>query len=220
MTLHRAASGALVFGAGTVQYAWGLDSNHDNDQGFTTPAASKDMQQATVNLFADMGVQPATIQSSLLLATQSTDTTAADIGDYLADCGSQLDPGVSATVTGTATDSGGGVVGGVEVSVNGGQTWHPASGRGSWTYSFTPTVAGALTILSRAVDDSGNIETPGPGVSVTAGTVTTYTISGTISPTAAGNGATVQLTGTSTATVTPTVRGHIHLAGWPPANTP
>ena len=34
MTLHRAASGALVFGAGTVQYAWGLDSNHDNNFGF------------------------------------------------------------------------------------------------------------------------------------------------------------------------------------------
>ena len=54
MTLHRAASGALVFGAGTVQWSWGLDSNHDNDMGFPTPAASKDMQQATINLFADM----------------------------------------------------------------------------------------------------------------------------------------------------------------------
>ena len=30
LTLYRAPSGALVFGAGTVQWAWGLDSHHDN----------------------------------------------------------------------------------------------------------------------------------------------------------------------------------------------
>ena len=34
------------------------------------------MQQATVNLFADMGAQPATLMSGLTAATASTDTTA------------------------------------------------------------------------------------------------------------------------------------------------
>ena len=29
LTLYRAPSGALVFGAGTVQWAWGLDNDHD-----------------------------------------------------------------------------------------------------------------------------------------------------------------------------------------------
>ncbi|MGO7984248.1 N,N-dimethylformamidase beta subunit family domain-containing protein, partial [Rhizobium johnstonii] len=29
VTLYRASSGALVFSAGTVQWAWGLDANHD-----------------------------------------------------------------------------------------------------------------------------------------------------------------------------------------------
>ena len=29
LTLYRAASGALVFGAGTVQWSWGLDATHD-----------------------------------------------------------------------------------------------------------------------------------------------------------------------------------------------
>ena len=29
LTLYRVASGALVFGAGTVQWAWGLDGNHE-----------------------------------------------------------------------------------------------------------------------------------------------------------------------------------------------
>ncbi len=50
LTLYRAASGALVFGAGTVQWAWGLD-NGRNVGSPPIPA----MQQATVNLFADMG---------------------------------------------------------------------------------------------------------------------------------------------------------------------
>jgi hypothetical protein len=28
VTLYRAPSGALVFGAGTIQWSWGVDSNH------------------------------------------------------------------------------------------------------------------------------------------------------------------------------------------------
>ena len=72
LTLYRAASGALVFGAGTVQWAWGLDANHDR----AGMAVDQDMRQATVNLFADMGAQPGTLQSGLVAATASTDTTA------------------------------------------------------------------------------------------------------------------------------------------------
>ena len=52
LTLYRAPSGALVFGAGTIQWSWGLDGVHD--RGGSTPDPR--MQQATVNLFADMGV--------------------------------------------------------------------------------------------------------------------------------------------------------------------
>ncbi|HEY3083257.1 MAG TPA: N,N-dimethylformamidase beta subunit family domain-containing protein, partial [Chloroflexota bacterium] len=55
MTLYRAASGALVFGAGTIQYAWGLDDAHDGGPGGATSDAR--LRQATVNLLADMGVQ-------------------------------------------------------------------------------------------------------------------------------------------------------------------
>src|SRR5205823_891533 len=63
LTLHRQYNNVgqanqtplgLVFGAGTVQWSWGLDSNHDNPFGFNNPAPSAAMQQATVNLFADM----------------------------------------------------------------------------------------------------------------------------------------------------------------------
>ena len=45
------------------------------------------MQQATVNLFADMGAQPTTLMSGLTAATASTDTTAPDIDDHLAVAG-------------------------------------------------------------------------------------------------------------------------------------
>ena len=71
LTLYRRPSGALVFGAGTVQWSWGLDD--DNAGQRTRPTAN--MQQATVNLFADMGVQPQTLMSGLTPATASTDTT-------------------------------------------------------------------------------------------------------------------------------------------------
>ena len=60
-----------MFGAGTVQWAWGLDDSNPNG----TPA-NKTMRQATVNLFADMGVQPATLRDDLSPATASTDTQA------------------------------------------------------------------------------------------------------------------------------------------------
>src|SRR5205085_4443280 len=72
LTLYRAASGALVFGAGTVQWSWGLDGTHNDTA--TTPDPS--MQQATVNLLADMGVQPGSLRPGLVAATASTDKTA------------------------------------------------------------------------------------------------------------------------------------------------
>src|SRR4029077_2446958 len=50
---------ALVFGAGTVQWSWGLDGIHD--RGGSTP--DRNVQQATVNLLADMLVQPGSLQS-------------------------------------------------------------------------------------------------------------------------------------------------------------
>ena len=83
MTLYRAASGALVFGAGTVQWSWGLDSNHDSKFGGANEAADVRMQQATANLFADMGAQGATLQSGLTRPSCSTDASGADLSDHV-----------------------------------------------------------------------------------------------------------------------------------------
>ena len=164
LTLYRAPSGALVFGAGTVQWSWGLDGHHDG--GTTTPDIR--MQQATVNLLADMGVQPATLQSGLTAATASTDKTPPTSTITSPAAGTTVQSGTPVTIAGTATDTGGGVVGGVEVSVDGGTTWHPATGRSNWSYTWTPGgTSGSVTIKSRAVDDSGNLETPAAGIAVT-----------------------------------------------------
>ena len=165
MTLYRRPSGARVFGAGTVQWAWGLDSNHDRG----SAAADVRMQQATLNLFADMGVQPSTIMAGLTPATASADANAAASTITSPAANATISPGSQVTITGTASDTGGGVVGGVEVSTDNGQTWHRANGREAWTYTWNAPVSGVATIRSRAVDDSGNMETPGPGVTVTVG---------------------------------------------------
>ena len=163
LTLYRAVSGALVFGAGTVQWSWGLDANHDRAG---TPIDAR-MQQATANLFADMGVQPATLQAGLAAGAASTDATAPISTITSPSAGATVPQGVPLAISGTATDAGGGVVGGVEVSVDGGTIWHPVSGRETWSYTWMPITAGSLTIKSRTVDDSGNLETPSAGVTVT-----------------------------------------------------
>ncbi len=160
LTLYRAASGALVFGAGTVQWSWGLDANHDRSG---TPT-DINMQQATVNLLADMHAQPATLQPGLVPATASTDTTPPTSHITSPATNTTVQTGGALTVTGTATDAGGGVVSAVEVSTDDGQTWHPATGTSSWSYTFTPQTIGKETILSRAWDDSGNGETPNAGI--------------------------------------------------------
>ena len=120
-----------------------------------------------MNLLADMGQQPATLQSGLTTATASTDTTA-PTSTITSPSNNATVPVDSLTVTGTATDTGGGRVGGVEVSTDDGTTWHRATGRESWSYTFTPS-SGTLKIRSRATDDSGNIESPGAGITVTVG---------------------------------------------------
>ncbi len=162
MTLYRADSGALVFSSGSVQYAWGLDNHHEIYQG----ATDRNLQQATINLFADMGIQPASLMAGLIPATMSDDAIGPVSTIISPLVGANIAAGATVTITGTAQDKGGGVVGGVEVSVDGGLTWHPASGTNNWTYTFSTRTAGQFTIVSRAVDDSGNLEQNGPRVTV------------------------------------------------------
>jgi hypothetical protein len=126
VTQYRAASGALVFSAGSIQWAWGLDSNHD---GPSEPADQR-MRQATVNILADMDAPATTIAPGLVATTKSTDTTPPTVNVSEPTSGSTIAQGSLVTVEGTATDNGGRVAG-VEVSMDAGASWHPADGRGT-----------------------------------------------------------------------------------------
>jgi len=176
LTLYRAPSGALVFGAGTVQWSWGLDdTNAWASSGAGPPAGSTpdpNMQQATVNLFADMGVQPTTLMAGLVPASASTDTTPPTSTIASPSQGATIPDGTQVTITGSASDAGGGVVAGVEISTDGGSTWHPAAISGpdaqsvGWSYAWVAHGYPAATIETRAVDDSGNLEKPSDATTV------------------------------------------------------
>ncbi|GAA3796642.1 DUF4082 domain-containing protein [Cellulomonas soli] len=152
LTMYRADSGALVFSAGSIQWSWGLDAVHDG----VGAAADPRIQQATVNLLADMGAQPTTLMSTLVAATASSDTTAPVVQVTSPTAGAAVANGTSLTVSGTATDAGGRVAG-VEVSLDGGTTWHPATGTATWTYTGVLSGNGAVQVLARGIDDSANI---------------------------------------------------------------
>ena len=103
------------------------------------------MQQATVNLFADMGVQPATLQPGLMPAIASSRTSiAADVDDHVA--GGRRDVSRRAR----RHDHRHGDRhrrrrrGGVEVSTDGGTTWQPANGRQTWTYTWLASGSGGI----------------------------------------------------------------------------
>ena len=161
LTLYKAASGALVFGAGSVQFVWGVETPNGSPSDPT-------MQQMMVNLFADMGnVQPATLISGLMAASPSADHSPPTSTITSPAPAANLADGSQVTITGTASDSGGGVVAGVEVSTDGGGTWHPATGTTNWSYTWTVHGHPDATIRSRAVDDSANLESPSAGTNVT-----------------------------------------------------
>jgi hypothetical protein len=125
------------------------------------------MQQATVNLLADMGVQPGSLQSGLAPASPSADAVAPVSTITSPSSGASVPAGQAVTITGTSSDTGGGIVAAVEVSVDGGTSWRRANGTTSWTFSWTPSTQGSVTLKSRAVDDSANLENPSAGVTVT-----------------------------------------------------
>ncbi len=161
LTLYKhPASGALVFGAGTVFWPWGLSDNHDGPPTPTDP----DIQQATVNVLADMGAQPSTLQPGLVLAVASTDALPPVSSINSPVNGATFMEGQSVVISGVASDVGGRVAG-VEVSVDGGTTLSPATGTTNWTYTWTAT-PGTHTIRSRATDDSLNSEASANSVTV------------------------------------------------------
>src|SRR5262249_41255678 len=107
---------------------------------------------------------PANLQRDLKPAEPSQDRTA-PISRITAPSSGDIVSNV-VKIAGTAADDEG-VVASVEVSTDGGATWHPAMGTSNWTYEWHPQAdLTSATILSRATDDSNNTEVPGAGARV------------------------------------------------------
>lgn len=168
LSLYRTESGSLVFGAGTTFWSWGLSDMHDSSP-YGAQIENTDLQQFTINMFADMGIQPGVtdamlISQGLKRASASDDHVAATASiDESQGHLAALSP---VTITGTATDDDhnaqtrDGKVAVVEVSVDGGTTWRVASttdGWATWSYTWQPASEGNYTVLARAIDDSLNI---------------------------------------------------------------
>jgi hypothetical protein len=160
LTLYRHTSGALVFGAGTINWAWGLDHEHDlqrlDEAGGPRYPADPRVQQATRNLLEDMGVHPATPQPELrsVEAPLGPPPVARILEPR---SGAALTMGEVVVVAGDA-HSASGVIGAVEVSTDGGVRWHPAEGRSAWRYTWLPANTGYTQIACRAVDDAGQLQ--------------------------------------------------------------
>jgi hypothetical protein len=157
LTLYRHSSGALVFSTGSIVWSWALDPVHDDPDGQQAPVDPR-LQQATVNILADMNVTPRTPQPGLVVSGPSEDATPPVAVIESPASEERHTFHLPIRVTGVASDEGG-VPSGVEVSVDSGASWRRAEGAARWTYEFTPRARGAVTILARAVDDSGNLQT-------------------------------------------------------------
>ena len=87
--------------------------------------------------------------------------------------GATITPEVNYTIKGSCSDTGGSSVKQVEISLDGGQTWHlvtplQTSDSGfTWSYLWQSPKEGTYNIKTRATDWVGNTETPGDGISVT-----------------------------------------------------
>ena len=163
MTLYKADSGAYVFSAGSVFWSWALDDFHVFGPvgPFEATPIDRNAQQAMVNLFAQMGVQPGSLQFDLYFAEKSSDFSAPASSISNLSAGQAVLAGQTLTISGTAQDVGGGVVMGVEVSTDGGISWQPAAGGPNWVYNWVvPNILGPTVVAARAIDDTINIETP------------------------------------------------------------
>jgi len=175
LTMYRSqGAGGLVFGAGTVQWSWGLDGHHDLVTGLDLKMGqncytlrvskdqfvgngNRDIQQATMNVLSDMDVVPMTPQLELVPSDASSDSEAPSLeGPIVAEFDAANHELI---LSGKVVDHGGGVAAAVEIFWMG--AWHPASTlalrTGTWTYKVPAQTAKSPKIDLRIADDSGNI---------------------------------------------------------------
>src|SRR5262245_18216102 len=113
--------------------------------------------------------------------------------------GATVPVGTQVAITGTASSAGGGTVVGVDVSVDGGANYSMATGTNAWSFNWTPSSPGPVTIKSRAVDNLANTQYPPPvrptttkPLTPSTSTITSLTAGATVTA-----GITVDITGTA-----------------------
>ncbi|WP_426734695.1 DUF4082 domain-containing protein [Glutamicibacter sp. 2E12] len=187
LTLYKAASGASVFSAGSVQWTWGLDQWHDGNGAEEDPR----MQQAEVNLLADMDALPSTLMGELAYPDAPKDLQPPTVQVTEAPA-SAVGFGDQVSVKGTASD-GQGQVAAVEYSFDAGQTWKLAQGTTQWSINAVQMGTGEQDLLVRAVDDSGNY--PQKGTPVPYEVTGPYSAYGQFTPQTpdSGDGSSVEL---------------------------
>ena len=95
-----------------------------------TPPPDVRMQQATVNLLADMGVQPGDAAGRpRRRRPRPTDSTAPDVDDHARRPPARPSRADVRSRSPARHDAGGGVVAASRSPTDGGATWHPATGR-------------------------------------------------------------------------------------------
>ena len=101
--------------------------------------------------------------------------------------GSTIAAGTAYTIKGTASDTGGSSVQKMELSLDGGTTWNPASVKAgdtgtnvTWEYTWASPSAGTYTVKARATDWVSNVESNGPTI--------TFSVSSTGTPSTPATG--------------------------------
>lgn len=177
---YKTKQSSLVFGAGTVQWSWALDSHHDRPTGELgmfeneydirvgrdlNGAPEVDIMQATVNLFADMGnVQPQTLLKRSYKGL--------DYAIQWIDNEPPSDVSIEEVVLNDAKDvlairfrgsDDVGMLSGVEVRLSNDDTWHPSMTVDVEKFSYVIDVVDKridkLDIFYRGIDDSSNVGT-------------------------------------------------------------
>ena len=140
---------SLVFGAGTIQWSWALSTFHDHDE---TTHIDRNLQHATLNIFAEMHVLPGLLQYDPLVVPDLVLPSLPN--DYDPPISTILTPkhqeiirfshavgeeSFCISVRGIARDvsvDGLGRVGAVEISFDEGVTWYVTQGREHWSFRY------------------------------------------------------------------------------------
>ena len=153
---------------GTV-WAWGHNEHGQLGLGTTDDAS----HAVPVQVPGVGGISAVAVGFNHTVALQVGNTAPTSFIDSIYPNVSELFTGTTYEIGGSAYGADGSSIAIVELSTDSGKTWSQTQNNlvGGlpyyWTYQWTPSVSGNYNIKSRAMDNSGNIETPRNGVMVT-----------------------------------------------------